>query len=97
MPQLNLTRDRFQHQRARYFRCFFWIAGQLYAITPLRPDPEVASKAYRFSVLDRAGTVTQTYDVRQASFGPECECMGFLRWSKPCRHIRCLRAMGMLS
>ena len=63
-----------------------------YAVTPLQPDPEVAAKAYRFLKLfgDRC-----TYDVQLNGHGPECECKGFLRWRKPCKHILCLVAAGM--
>jgi hypothetical protein len=74
------------------FRIRFIIEGLEYAIVPLQPDLAVASKAYRFIKL--AGDRT-TYDVHLGEHGAECECKGFLRWRKPCKHIKTLVAAGM--
>jgi hypothetical protein len=79
------------------FRINFLIEGVAYSVFPLKPDPAVATKAYKLTSRDAKGKVTSDYDV---SLSPEghisCECKGFLRWRKPCKHIRCLAAAGML-
>jgi len=76
------------------FRITFRIGETEYAVFPLQPDPEVASKAYRLKKVGGDGAV---YDVSQDRFGPQCECLGFLRWNRPCKHIRTLQAAGMLA
>jgi hypothetical protein len=41
--------------------------------------------------------VTAEYDVSIDAEGhPACECRGWLRWHKPCRHLRTLAAAGMI-
>src|SRR4051812_45798464 len=75
------------------FRIIFKIRGTDYAVVPLRPDPTVARKAYRFL---KQGGDNAVYDVRVDEHGPQCECLGFLRWSKPCKHIKTLQVAGML-
>jgi hypothetical protein len=82
--------------RSRTFRIVFWIEGVAYTIIPLKPDPEVASRAYRFLKRDGRGRATVNYDVHVNGHGPECECKGFLRWRKPCKHIKTLAAAGMI-
>ena len=63
-----------------------------YTITRLEAHPEVALAAFRLQKADG-----ESYDVRQAPSGwCECECKGFLRWSKPCKHIKALEAAGLL-
>lgn len=64
-----------------------------YAVTRLDPHPSVASKAYRLEKRSLDGAV---YDVHVDGHGPHCECLGFLRWNKPCKHIRTLQGEGML-
>jgi hypothetical protein len=82
--------------QARTFRIVFWIEGVAYTVVPLKPDPGVASKAYRFLKRDTKGRVTVNYDVHVNGHGPECECKGFLRWRRPCKHIKTLAAAGMI-
>lgn len=82
--------------RVKTFRIVFWIEGAAYQVIPLKPDPEVASKAYRFLKRDSRGKVTANYDVHVNGHGPECECKGYLRWRKPCKHIKTLAAAGMI-
>jgi len=82
--------------QARTFRIVFWIEGVPYQVIPLQPDPQVASRAYRFIKRDAKGRVTVNYDVHVNGYGPECECKGYLRWKKPCKHIRTLAAAGMI-
>jgi hypothetical protein len=80
-----------------HFRIRFLIEGSWYAVLPLKPDPGVARKAYRMSKLDALGRVTAEYDVSVSAEGhPACECRGWLRWQKPCRHLRTLAAAGMI-
>jgi hypothetical protein len=82
--------------RVKTFRIVFWIEGVAYQVIPLKPDPEVASRAYRFLKRDSRGRITVNYDVHVNGHGPECECKGYLRWKKPCKHIRTLIAAGMI-
>lgn len=63
-----------------------------YAVLALDPDPRVARLAYR---LRRPGDDT-SYDVHVDEHGPQCQCLGFLRWNKPCKHILALRMAGLL-
>jgi hypothetical protein len=83
--------------KSKTFRIVFWIEGVAYSVLPLHPDPGVATRAYRLTRRDAKGKVVSAYDV---SLSPEghvaCECKGFLRWQRPCKHIRCLAAAGML-
>jgi hypothetical protein len=69
------------------------IEGVAYLVVPLLPDPAVASKAYR---LQKQGGGRACYDIRLDEYGPHCECLGFLRWHKPCKHIPSLQTAGML-
>src|SRR5437763_16167100 len=79
------------------FRIRFLVEGIWYAVVPLRPDPAVARKAYRMAKLGPNGESTAEYDVSVSAEGhPSCECKGFLRWHKPCRHLRTLAAAGMI-
>ena len=64
-----------------------------YLVIPLTPDPRVASKAYR---LIKQGGDEAAYDVHVNEHGAHCECLGFLRWNKPCKHIRVLQAAGII-
>jgi hypothetical protein len=82
--------------RQRSFKIRFIISGVTYSVIPLKPDPAVASKAYRFIKRDGKGRVVANYDVHVNGHGPECECKGYLRWRKPCKHIRTLIAAGMI-
>jgi len=75
------------------FRITFHIRGADYAVIPLAADPAVAAKAYRLHKLVPEGN---SYDVYLDKHGPHCECMGFLRWNKPCKHILTLQAAGMI-
>lgn len=64
-----------------------------YSILPLTADPSVARKAYRLTKLSGDQAV---YDIRVDNYGPQCECMGFLRWNRPCKHIRKLQSAGLV-
>jgi hypothetical protein len=83
--------------KAKTFRIVFWIEGVAYSVLPLKPDPGVATRAYRLTHRDAHGKATSTYDVSLSPQGHvACECKGWLRWLKPCKHIRCLVAAGMI-
>ncbi len=69
------------------------IRDMVYAVIPLDADPGVAHKAYR---LSKQGGDRAIYDVRLDEHGPHCECLGFLRWNRPCKHIRTLQGAGIL-
>ncbi len=74
-------------------RTIFLIQDMAYAVTILSVDPSVARKAYR---LEKQGGDGAVYDIHLNEHGPHCECLGFLRWNKPCKHIRRLRVAGMI-
>jgi hypothetical protein len=79
------------------FMIRFVIEGAWYSVVPLKPDPAVARKAFRMRKLGPKGERTAEYDVAISAEGfPSCECKGFLRWHKPCRHLRTLAAAGMI-
>ena len=83
--------------RKGFFRIRFLIEGAWYSVVPLEPDPAVARKAYRMAKLGPKGERTAEYDVSISADGhPNCECRGWLRWNKPCRHLRTLAAAGMI-
>ena len=84
-----------QRQVVKFFRIVFQIGEDVYNVVPLRPDPEVAVKAYR---LRKQTGGQEVYDVRIDPQGyGHCECLGFLRWNKPCKHLRTLHAAGMIT
>jgi hypothetical protein len=91
---VNVSRPRRPKQPAT-FRITFHIGEDVYAVVPLTAvHPEVAVKAFRFHKHTGDGA---TYDVRLTSEGHvECDCRGFERWRKPCKHVRTLTAAGML-
>ena len=67
----------------------------LYRLMPLDPDPRVATKAWR---LWRPGKNRKLfYDV---AISPEgwltCTCPDAVYRSRDCKHIRAIRAMGLL-
>jgi hypothetical protein len=64
-----------------------------YLVSRLQPDPDVASKAFR--LVKQSGN-REVYDVYLDRYGPHCDCLGYLRWSKPCKHIRSLKEAGIL-
>lgn len=71
----------------------FRIGDGDYRVTRLQPDAAVARRAFR---LQKKGGDEAVYDVYLDQFGPHCECLGYLRWSKPCKHIRALRQAGLI-
>lgn len=79
------------------FRITFEIGADTYFVKPLDAHPDVATKAYR--LMKQTGD-KEVYDVRQDPDGREgeveCDCRGFSRWQKPCKHCRALRAAGMI-
>jgi hypothetical protein len=81
-------------RKALTFRITFTIGPDSYAVCPLQPHPDVATLAFRFrkQTGDRA-----CYDVRLSPAGHiECDCPGFQRWRRPCKHVRTLAAARML-
>jgi hypothetical protein len=85
-----------QAKRQRFFRITFHVEGTDYTVIPLTDiDPAVAVKAYRMVYADQGGNKI-AYDISWRAEGfIECECLGFLRWSR-CKHIQTLIAAGML-
>jgi hypothetical protein len=75
------------------FRITFTIGADVYLVCPLEPDPDVATAAFRLKKQtgDRA-----VYDVRLTPAYVECDCPGFQRWRRPCKHVRTLVAARML-
>ncbi len=86
-------------QVVKFFRIEFHITSNggtdIYGVVPLGGiDPSVARKAYRFH--KRTGKERISYDVSVDPKGHvQCECKGFLRWGH-CKHIKTLKAAGML-
>jgi hypothetical protein len=80
------------------FRITFTIGEDDYHVVPLRPHPEVAAKAFRFR---KQGGDQAVYDVRVAEHGPQCDCPGFTHWHPRrgtlCKHVKTLKAAGMIS
>lgn len=69
------------------------IGKSSYCITRLEAHPDVAAAAFRLRKADG-----ETYDVRQSPAGwCDCECKGFLRWGKPCKHIKALETAGLVT
>jgi hypothetical protein len=76
------------------FRIRFLLGQCWYGVVPLKPDPEVMTKCYRVSLLTVDGNA---YDCGIKADGkPSCECLGFLNYGRPCRHLRMLRSAGMI-
>lgn len=72
------------------------INDTFYQVARLRPDPEVASAAWRLAKGDDA-----VYDVALMPHGPMCSCPDFTfnRDGKDpagCKHVKALRAWGLL-
>jgi hypothetical protein len=79
---------------AQTFKIRFLLDGMWYAVTPLQPDPRVMLKAFRLQLLTVDGN---SYDVGITAAGkPSCECLGWLNFGRPCRHLRMLHAAGMI-
>jgi hypothetical protein len=69
------------------------INGIAYGLARLAAHADVAARAFRLTKPD--GT---TYDVAQRADGVcSCECLGHLRWSVACKHIRALKAARLLA
>jgi hypothetical protein len=69
--------------------------GVGYVVRRLVADPAVAVKAFRLE--KHSATDPAVYDVSLSPAGHlACECKGFLRWNKPCKHILALQDVGML-
>ncbi len=60
----------------------------VYGITCHSVPPEVGDRA--FSLTKPDGTV---YDVLLNDFDSTCECLGFLRYGRPCKHISATQAL----
>ncbi len=71
----------------------FLIRNMSYAVVRLDVDPRAARKAYR---MIKQGGDGASYDVHLDEHGPHCECLGYLRWNRPCKHIRTLQGAGMI-
>ena len=86
-----------QRRQQRRFSIIFRVENLDYFVIPLRPDADVAVKAFRFKKAD--GT---TYDVSLNAEGRfSCDCLGFLKHGmckdgRGCKHVRCLVAAGMM-
>jgi hypothetical protein len=80
------------------FRITFTAGDQAYRVVPLAPDPEVASCAYRLVKVDGSAV----YDCHVPPGGlPVCDCPGAIKHGltksgRGCRHVRMLRAAGMI-
>jgi hypothetical protein len=76
----------------KLFRITFHQGSDEYLVIPLYLDPSVALKAFRLRKL--TGN-RNSYQVRFTPRRVQCQCKGFLRWGR-CKHVRMLRAAGML-
>src|SRR5262245_41304445 len=90
--QTKVQKER--NHKPRTFSIRFEIGSDRYAIIPLKAHPEVARVAYRFK---KHTGMQEVYDVRLDAEGEiDCSCPGFTFHQKPCKHVRCLVAAGML-
>ena len=53
--------------------------------------PSDFGRGFRLEKLEAAGA--ETYHVNLDGDRHSCECKGFLRWQKPCKHIAGLQAL----
>jgi hypothetical protein len=68
------------------------VEGDSYTISVLPCDPSIGKKAFRLRKLTGDQAV---YNVRFTQHGPECGCMGWLRWGA-CKHCLTLEAAGQV-
>jgi hypothetical protein len=89
-----MSHSRKRGRTVKFFRVAFHLGTDHYSVIPLAPDPGSGCQAFQFH--KRTGN-RNTYVVRVTRRGPECDCRGFRRWRRPCKHIRMLQAARMLS
>jgi hypothetical protein len=75
-------------------RLTFIVESSPYSVVPLKTDPAVMRKAFKLTCLAPGGNTYCTGITADGS--PSCECKGWLTYRRPCRHLRMLRAAGML-
>ncbi len=68
-----------------------WIDTE-YTVRFLPSHPQIGAPAWRLTKGDGA-----TCDVILRSHGPECECPDYHYRQRECKHLRALRAVGLLS
>ena len=83
--------------RAARVGLLLWIGETLYGLRHTASDRSIGDRAFRLAKRD--GT---TYDVIRTRYGPECDCPDFLYRRDGldplgCKHIRALRACGLLA
>jgi hypothetical protein len=78
--------------QAQTFRIYFQIERLLYSVVPIRVQPAVARKAFRVTKQDGSNT---PYVVTAGHVRNHCTCLGF-KGNHNCRHVRTLKAAGML-
>jgi hypothetical protein len=70
--------------------------GTVYSAKPL-PAGVPGTTVVRVQKLDAKGLPSgDPYDVGFHEGMHGCECLGWLRWRRPCRHMKMLAAIGML-
>jgi hypothetical protein len=88
-----VSHSRKGRRTVKFFRVAFHLGTDDYGVVPLAPEPGSACQA--FQLHKRTGN-RNTYVVRVSRRGPVCDCRGFRRWRRPCKHIRMLQAARML-
>ena len=84
--------NRKPRRTVQFFRLVIQLGKDEYSVTPFQPATTVARKAFRLRKQTRDQT---TYEVRVTATEVKCSCPGF-HFRKRCKHIRMLRAAGML-
>lgn len=85
--------------RPRTCRLTLTVAGQDYRVRPLANDAFAGSgRAWRLRKLDGSGTA---YDVVETIHGAECDCPDWIFHRdgldpKGCKHIKSMRALGLI-
>src|SRR5262245_40137558 len=59
----------------------------------VRPIPSDFGTAFRVEKLPLYGYGVYHVNLGGDGASPSCECKGFLRWNKPCKHISGLQAL----
>jgi hypothetical protein len=79
-------------KKPRVFGITFHIEGDDYRVASMPIDPAIGHVAFRFRKLTGDKAV---YDVHFNDYGPQCECLGNLRYGH-CKHVETLQAAGKL-
>ena len=78
---------------SRTFRIHFVVGPDTYAVSPLKPHPDIARQAFRLRKLTGDQAI---YDVQIGTTGQvECDCLGYLA-HRHCKHCDVLARVCQL-